>query len=435
MRKFHNGIIEIILGLSITSCGYENTIVRKDGIAVVEDTISCEQIWGEPECGILTVWKDVDLENKQCRLPKGVTINFQGGVIKNGTLVGDETRIENTGVCFDRVRIIGTWNVPEISTSMFKDLDYDNSLKDVMALANPDMTNRIVIEEGEYQVSVQRSGGVCLVVGNDTELIVNGTIRLTPNALQSYHIIEVNGENVVVRGKGTIIGDRHIHAGNAGEWGMGIMIRHANNVSLSGLTIKDCWGDCVYVGGNSKKVLIENCHLDHGRRQGISITSADGVTIKDCTISNVGGTAPECAIDVEPNKGNVVDHVVIDNIIAKDCKGGIGVNKNAEDAKIGSVSIRNCKISAVRKAMANINACDTAIVEENDLTQELGQRGVVCKNNNYVVVKNNIVKYNGGIVLGLWKLARKVTGRAKVHPIDISDCGTTDIVGNREIKL
>ena len=425
-------LIQVMLACSRCQNDAETWVA---GLQLSEDTIPYKEVFGELEQEALVICNDVDLKGKVCCLPEGMLMKFCGGVIKNGALVGNGNKIEITGKCFERVRISGTWDVPEISTSMFKDLNYDNSLKDVVALANPAIANRIVIEEGDYQVSAQRSGETCLAIGNNTKLLVNGTIRLTPNVFQSYHIIEINGENIAVSGKGIIAGDKHTHVGNAGEWGMGIMIRHASNVRLSGLTIKDCWGDCVYVGGNSKKVLIENCHLDHGRRQGISITSADGVTVKDCTISNVGGTAPEYAIDIEPNRGNSVNHIVIDNVVAKDCKGGIGANKNAEDAWIGNVTIRNCTISAVRKAMANLNTCDTVIIENNDMAQELGKRGIVCRGNNHVVVVNNSVRYNSGAVLRLWELARKIKGKEEVLPIDVDNCGTTVIAGNQEHRL
>ena len=87
------------------------------------------------------------------------------------------------------------------------------------------------------------------------------------------------------------------------------------------LTIRDCWGDCIYIGTESTNVRINSCTLDHGRRQDISITSAGRVMIENCIISNVRGTAPEYAIDIEPNKNDIIESVIIRNVKSIDCKG------------------------------------------------------------------------------------------------------------------
>lgn len=81
-----------------------------------------------------------------------------------------------------------------------------------------------------------------------------------------------------------------------------------------------------------------------GRRQGISITSADRVYISNRTITKVRGTAPQYGIDIEPNKGDSVDNVVIENVEVYDCHGGILSYGKAENAQIGSIILRGCEI-------------------------------------------------------------------------------------------
>ena len=230
------------------------------------------------------------------------------------------------------------------------------------------MKNKVIIENGLYQVSAQEKDNVCLQVTSNTTLEINGTIVIVPNNLKRYHIIQLFGDNISVKGNGEIIGDKHTHQGKDGEWGMGIDLKSANNVTISGLTIKDCWGDCIYVGGGSKDVKIEKCVIDHGRRQGISITSADRVLIRDCKISNIGGTNPEYAIDVEPNGGDVVDNVVIDNVIANNCKGGFLVYGKAPNARIGNVTIKNSALNRIEKTPILLQKCDSVIIDRCSLT-------------------------------------------------------------------
>ena len=271
------------------------------------------------------------------------------------------------------------------------------------ALAHPKVKNRIMIEKGDYKVMVEQKAKVCVPLCSNTDFILKGTIRLTPNNLKSCDIIQAKGENITIKGNGTIIGDKHTHTGKEGEWGMGINLKGAVNATISGLTIKDCWGDCIYVGGNSRNVLIEKCKLDHGRRQGISVTKADGVTIRNCTITNVNGTNPQYAIDIEPNKRDSVDNILIENVTVKDCEGGFkttrGVKKNgARTPWIGKVIIKNCRVSSKSKVPVVIKRCEEVKIEKCSFYAQKGKRlmgkgvaPIYVKAIGQSIVKNNKV--------------------------------------------
>lgn len=291
------------------------------------------------------ITKNWNLNGKTVVLPEGVTLNVKNGVIQNGTLVGKKTKLagKEKGV-FNKVKIGGTWNVPTISSSLFVDLSEDNALRNVMALTDTRVRNVVTIEKGTYSIKLVKNQETGLYVRSNTTLILNGTIRLKPNSFTNYHVVEATGNSIVIKGTGSIVGDKDSHTGKSGEWGMGLDVARGNNVRISGLIIKDCWGDCIYIGDKSKNVIIDSCILVNGRRQGISITSADGVTVKNCHISKVSGTDPQYGIDVEPNKGCEVDNVLIENVVVTDCYGGISCWHDI-GAKIGRVTVRNCKVS------------------------------------------------------------------------------------------
>ena len=362
MKKMALRILMIISVAFVMSCGSGSAETASQTQEIAADTINAS-VLGIVEREQIRIDKDVDLKGCVCKIPVGKTLVFKGGIIKNGVLHGNMTKIECKGKAFNRVTIKGSWDVPEISTKLFTDLNYENALRDVVALALPEVKNRIVIEKGEYKVNAEKNKDVCIPICDNTDLIIKGTIRLAPNDLKSCDIIQAKGENINIRGNGTIMGDKHTHTGKEGEWGMGINLKGAINTTISGLTIKDCWGDCIYVGGNSKNVLIERCKLDHGRRQGISVTKADGVTIRNCTITNVSGTNPQYAIDIEPNSRDSVDNILIESVIVKDCEGGFSVyRKERKDGNqtpwIGKVTIRNCKVSSKSKKPVSIRMCE-----------------------------------------------------------------------------
>ena len=409
----------------------EQQVVWEVGLELSEDSVTYQQVLGEPELGVLAVREDVDLNGKVCRLPANVTMKFCGGVVKNGALVGDGTKIESKGACFDRVRILGTWNVPEISTSMFKDLHYNNSLKDVVALTSPEIKNRVVIEEGNYQVTALHSNDACLSLGRNTELVVNGVIQMVPNDYEICYVIQAIGDSIAILGKGTIIGDKHTHTGETGEWGMGISMRAAHHVLIRGLTIKDCWGDCIYIDDGSKDVLIEKCILDNGRRQGISVVFADSVYIRDCKITNVSGTAPEYAIDVEPDENKNVDHVLIENVAVKDCRGGFLIYGCAKDARVGTVILRDCPVEAVKKITVAANKCDTLKIENCTITQHNTWGCIYCTEVGHVGIENNTLHYDNGLLARFKDWVRPKFGKERVKVMEIVNCGSSTVSHNQ----
>lgn len=291
------------------------------------------------------VSKDYDLRGKTLIIPKGVTLKFDSGTIKNGIIVGTDTKISGRNFhIFDNVDVTGSWLVPSISSNMFYDLTNDNALRKVMSLANKKIKNTVTIEQGVYNFSFKRNQETGLLVEDNTTLEIKGVITITPNSFVNYQIIRVHGDNIVVKGRGILMGDRDNHIGEKGEWGMGIDVSQASNVQIKDLTIRDCWGDCVYIGKKSNNITVDNCNLYGSRRQGISVTDAMNITIKNCQIYNIFGTLPGFAIDVEPNKNCKVENVVIENVTMSNCIGGVQLNGHAERSLVKNITVKNCMI-------------------------------------------------------------------------------------------
>ena len=255
---------------------------------------------------------------------------------------------------------------------------------------------RFVIPEGNHIVKITKEKGAWLIVGDNTELVIDGNIQLEGNGFSSCDIIRVTGRNVRIKGKGSIVGDRDTHKGKNGEWGMGIRLHGATDITLSGLTIKDCWGDCIYVGGKSKNIKIDNCVLRGSRRQGISITKANSVTVSNCRIADISGTNPQYAIDIEPNKHCVVDNVLIRNVTVTGCEGGFRalIGKKAfGNARIGKVEIRNSHVMAKTRHTLHFAGCEQAIVSDCIIETRKGERPILSRHVGTLTEKNNKVIY------------------------------------------
>ena len=202
----------------------------------------------------------------------------------------------------------------------------------------------VIFQEGEYHVEATKEQPRCIIIGDNTEVIINGKITLLPNELNSYCILLLKGKDIVVKGSGVIYGDKAEHFGKEGEWGHGLQIYGCGKILIDGVSIKNCWGDCIYVRNKNVDATIKGCILDHGRRQGISITAASTVMIENTVIENVRGKSPQYAIDVEPNANDTIDKVLIKNVRIKDCKGGIVASSRAKNSYVGSVEVEDCVV-------------------------------------------------------------------------------------------
>lgn len=341
----------------------------------------------------VTVDSVINLQGNCYRLKEGTTLRFLSGKIANGTLIGNRTKIVGYKHIFEDVAIKGSWNVENISTEMFCNLSDTNALKNVFALACSEIKNSITIQSGSYIVEATTQEQNVLQIPSNTKVTIDGEIKMLPNNFKSYSILCVaNAVNVSISGNGSLIGEREEHTGTKGEWGMGIRINNADAITVNGLSIHDAWGDGIYIGKDSKKVTVRNCKIDNCRRQGISIIEGTEVEIQNCLVTNIHGTAPQYAIDIEPNTNNSATNILIKQVVAKDCVGGFAILANAEKKRIASnVCIKDCIISGTnRTAFVVKGGCDVVIT--NNAAKDINSKYVfnVVKSKN-VTIKNNTI--------------------------------------------
>ena len=321
----------------------------------------------------------------------------------------------------------------DLQGDTFRISDGDVSLFDGREIKN----GILVVPDGNYLLRVKKEGGTCLIIGSNMELVIDGTLQLAPNGFKSCDMIRVVGSHVKIHGKGSIVGDRSKHTGHEGEWGMGIRLDGSRNVTISGLTIADCWGDCIYIGGGSKNTQISNCQLRGSRRQGISITKADGVSINNCKIANISGTNPQYAIDIEPNKKCSVNNTLIENVDVTNCEGGIRAtlpNKGVGNAMIGRVEIRNCQVSAKTRYAIHLNRCQRAIVEACTISSTNERPSVYANYIDTLRICDNTLNVEMQLLSSMKNKARRLVGKDAYSTIRAVHSGNNVIENNRIIE-
>ncbi|MBP1988531.1 right-handed parallel beta-helix repeat-containing protein [Paenibacillus eucommiae] len=137
------------------------------------------------------------------------------------------------------------------------------------------------------------------------QLSPKAVIRMITNASDSSTIIRIQDRTHVKISGGTIEGDRSTHTGVGGEWGYGICLNGAKNVTIEDVIVKNCWGDGIFISQGiattapSSNIKIIGVTCDNNRRQGMSCLAVDGIYIAGSSFRNTNGTPPHSGIDFE----------------------------------------------------------------------------------------------------------------------------------------
>jgi len=182
-------------------------------------------------------------------------------------------------------------------------------------------TGNIYFHDGTYIIDTDTG----LSVPSDTFLIgaVDVTFKATASSDTHYELVNFKDiSNSGIKGI-NIIGDRKIHTGSTGEWGMGIQIYDSSDIYIERVKVSDCWGDGIYLGStsdasqnkNNTNIHIEDVTLYNNRRQGISVISVNGLWVTNSTIQSTNGTPPAAGIDFEPNsEHHTLKNIFVDNL-------------------------------------------------------------------------------------------------------------------------
>jgi parallel beta-helix repeat protein len=256
----------------------------------------------------------------------------------------------------------------------------------------------VYVPDGVYMIdAAEPSGdwwrGVALK-SDLTFLMADGaTLRTIPNASDISAVLVVDSASNVVIAGGTLEGDRDSHRGTEGETGMGVAVVSSTSVSILRTTARNFWGDGFYIAmyaeAWSRDITVCGCLSDNNRRQGLSVTGADGVLIQNSTFSRSHGTAPEYGIDLEPNPERVVKNVRIQGCQLLENRGaGIGLAERSLSNTITGSTFRG-NGNGITMIRTELN-----LIENNLIDQNFGE-GIWLLESHRNTFSGNTVSANG----------------------------------------
>ena len=168
-------------------------------------------------------------------------------------------------------------------------------------------------------------------------------------------------QNITIGGYGATLAmqkqDYMSDAYQKAEWRTALYFDSCSNIKVYGLTIKDTGGDGVYLGdagepGYNQNVVIQDVFFDNNYRQGISLISAEDVSIHNCVFKDTGGTGPAGGIDLETDHpSNRLVNITVRNCIAENNEGPgfiVSPAKLSSESKDISVRFENCVVRSGR---------------------------------------------------------------------------------------
>lgn len=152
------------------------------------------------------------------------------------------------------------------------------------------------------------------------------------------------------------------------EWRHGIALWDCRDVVLRGLTVAETGGDGLYLGaggkGTNRNVLVEDMIFDANYRQGVSVISAENLTIRRCRLQRTDGTNPKAGIDFEPNLPGqrLVNCLLEDCVLADNAGGGVAIYTVhlTGDSPPLSIEVKDCRLSGNSVGLAATTTRDTA---------------------------------------------------------------------------
>ena len=371
---------------------------------------------------IYKICADIDLGGGTLTITTGSTLDFQGGSFSNGTIIGQNTKIRTDKIAFkSNIKLKGSF-IGDVRTSWFE-IDSTDCTDTLDSIFNVFKGYNIIIDEGIYNVSTKNlpredipTQYSIFILNSNTNVILNGTIKLLPNDLTNYQIFRLyNINNVIISGNGSIIGDVETHTGTTGEWGHGISISSSKHITIRDISISKCWGDGITVASYSednlsKDITIDNIVSTYNRRLGVSLISGDGIKFINSTTEGNGtinGTAPKMGLDIEPNPNETLNHILVDNCLIKD-KGTCYIPSTASVEDVDyKIMIQNCNIPSQfnisgpctfkgnRVRFAYISNVRYAEIQDNHIYENLIFAGTDSTPiTNTKVVGNNITPLN-----------------------------------------
>ena len=362
---------------------------------------------------------DFDLNNQTIIIPENCVLDFQGGSLNNGVIVGSNTLIKalnEHNIFGNLITLNGSWNNIDIAFNWFgakPDGITDNStafinlakfINNKKSYCNVFFSNGIYAYKSDYEgwrgrIEIVDCNNISYI-GNETiikqikEVSWDQTMQQSESPIQFRSNKEGSSYNITIKGL-SIIGDNIEYvSGKSDGNAFGIAFRGVYNIIIDSCVINGWSTDGIYIGTTysntfkSNTAIISKCLLDSNVRQGISIAGCDNVVIENCQIKNTIGGSFGHAIDLEPNADKRQNNIKV-------------INCTTSENKRGFINIISTSDVIIANNIANEHRCNGVLMTDGNASNVQFINNIVdCNYAAYylngsnitnIIIKNNII--------------------------------------------
>lgn len=296
---------------------------------------------------IYEVRYDFDLNGAEVTIPEGCVLDFQGGSLNNGTIVGSNTLISsNINNIFKNIVVKGTWINSYVKVDWFN-IDSENldlsvsSVKNALNLCSECST----IEFGPklYYINMIRPKSNMTIVGHGDKTI----LKLIENSKLYNHPIQINNtHNVRVM---NLCVDGNYNKQSVDKSKYGIYVVNSQNITIENVSISEC-SEGIFLGYSENptfNVEINNCKIYNCYRNAMALSMCERVNINN--LSLIGYKESSALLDIEFHlNGDYVRAVSFNNCnFVKGEQGQpIKIISNKKESVYGDITFSNCNIDS-----------------------------------------------------------------------------------------
>ncbi len=191
-----------------------------------------------------------------------------------------------------------------------------------------DLQKLFDLAPGVSEIRISRAHKMAFLAGNEALFVRSnsrivfdgGKLELLPHNLDRYEILMLSAVSNVEIVSPVLDGRRDLNSAVSGEYGNGIQILGGcDNILITDPVTNNMWGDGIFIGQEiyttfavPRNVAVLRHRASNCRRQGMSITGGDNVTIAGGLWANTNGTPPAAGLDIEPDRADsILRNIVI----------------------------------------------------------------------------------------------------------------------------
>lgn len=242
---------------------------------------------------IYVISYDYDLRGQTITVPENCVLQFKGGSIKDGTIIGNNTKIETPSISIFGTNIVlsGSWKVQEVYPEWFG-AKGDNSTDCTIAIQKAIdfaelISSNVKISSGEYIIKNT------LYIKKQSRIHITGdgkykTFIYLNSDTQLESMIDINSKEVTTYYQYIKIADLSLYAeGNAtyGIYAPKLTLSEIHNITIFGtayyaMRIEYGWSNTIY-----------NCLFSRGNNGIFLYRSANAIMMRQCSFTSLEGIA------------------------------------------------------------------------------------------------------------------------------------------------